>query len=162
VETIVVGYDGTRHSERALRRAAELARPFGARVVVVTVVAPAPLEPAATVGGFGLLPYWTYPLEEPGESAKPEEALWQRHRERVEGLFAEAGVPAEFAGVLGEPVERIIDVAEETHADLIVVGTREPGFFERLFGGSVSTAVARQAHCDVLVVHPGTDEGGAP
>ena len=68
--------------------------------------------------------------------------------------LAETGVPHEFAGVVGQPVEEIVDVAERRHADLIVVGTREPGLLERLLGGSVSQAVARRARCDVLIVHP--------
>jgi nucleotide-binding universal stress UspA family protein len=148
VKTILVGYDGTGPAERALTRAAELAQAFGSKVVVVSVSAP---EPSATNGGaFGLMPYY-YPATE--MAARTDEALWQEHREHVQALFAGFGVPVVFAGVSGQPAEEIVEVADEHRVDLIVVGTREPGFFERLLGGSVSEGVARRAHCDVLIVH---------
>jgi nucleotide-binding universal stress UspA family protein len=62
-------------------------------------------------------------------------------------------VTAEFVLGTGEPSEAILDVAEEHKADLIVVGTREAKLIERLFSGSVSRAVAKKAHTDVLIVH---------
>lgn len=46
-----------------------------------------------------------------------------------------------------------LEVAVRHGADLIVVGTREPSQVERLLGHSVSEAVQRMAHCDVLIVH---------
>ena len=82
-----------------------------------------------------------------------DELLWHQHRDRVEEFFADSGTPVEFAGVMGSPVEEILEVAEQHQADLIVVGTGEPGLLERLMGGSVSQGVARRAHCDVLIVH---------
>jgi nucleotide-binding universal stress UspA family protein len=148
MKTIVVGYDGTAPAERALTRAAELAQVFEARVVIADVAAPRPLE--AMPGGFGLTPYY-YSSAELGVQSDKE--LWQRHRERIESFFAETGVEHEFSGVVGAPAAEIVDIAEHHHADLIVVGTREPGFLDRLFGGSVSQGVARQAGCDVLIVH---------
>ncbi len=54
---------------------------------------------------------------------------------------------------VGDAAEAIVELAEQRNADLIVVGTREPGFFERLLGHSVSGSVQRHAHCDVLIVH---------
>jgi nucleotide-binding universal stress UspA family protein len=57
---------------------------------------------------------------------------------------------------VGAAANEIVDVAEERDADLIVVGTHEPGFLDRLLAGSVSQGVARRAHCDVLIVHPGS------
>jgi len=151
--TIVVGYDGTRPAERALERAVELARSFGAQVVVADVAAPAPLETAP--GAFGYLPYYAPGAAQQG--APPDEALWQQHRSRIDALFAESGVAHEFAGVVGQPIAEIVEVAERRDADLIVVGTREPGLLERLLAGSVSQGVARHARCDVLIVHSGDD-----
>jgi len=152
--TIVVGYDGTPPAELALARAAELAKAFDSRVLVADVATPEPLR--TEPGAFGLPPYYVYAAD---EGVRSDEALWQQHRARVESFLAGTGVPHEFAGIVGEPVEEIVDVAERRHADLIVVGTREPGFLERLLGGSVSEGVARRAHCDVLIVHP-PDEAG--
>jgi nucleotide-binding universal stress UspA family protein len=43
-------------------------------------------------------------------------------------------------------------VADQRDADLIVVGSRERGFLERLLGRSVDEAVARRAERDVLLV----------
>ncbi len=43
--------------------------------------------------------------------------------------------------------------ADQRDADLIVVGSRERGFLERLLGRSVDEAVARRAERDVLLVH---------
>ena len=149
-QSIAVGYDGTREAEHALARAAALAQAFTAKVVVVDVAPPAPIESPGE-GAFGLTPY-SYPAAEAAQ--RVGEALWQSHRASVESFFAEAGVPVEFAGVVGPPVGEIIEIAEQHGADLIVVGTREAGLLERLLGGSVSQGVARHAHCDVLIVHP--------
>jgi nucleotide-binding universal stress UspA family protein len=62
-------------------------------------------------------------------------------------------VTAQYQVALGEPAETIVQVAEAVGADLIVVGTREPGLIQRLLGQSVSEEVQRRAHCDVLIVH---------
>ena len=153
LRTIVVGYDGTRPAERALSRAAELARAFGSTVIVADVVAPAPID--AMPGAFGLMPYFR---STPENEVLVDEALWQRHRDRVESFFAETAISHEFAGVVGDPASEIVDVAEQRDADLIVVGTREPSLLDRLLEGSVSRGVARRARCDVLIVHPEHDD----
>ena len=44
MKTIIVGYDGTSSAEQALGRAVELARAFGGKVTVVSVVAPHPID----------------------------------------------------------------------------------------------------------------------
>lgn len=148
-ESIVVGYDGSQPAEHALGRAATLAKLSGAKLVVVDVTGPMPVE--GTDGAFGLTPY-AYPYSTVEATQVADNAIWHAHRSRVEAFLGERGVEAEFAGVVGQPAGELVDVAEQRNAGLIVVGTRDPGMVERLFGGSVSAGVAKHAHCDVLIV----------
>jgi nucleotide-binding universal stress UspA family protein len=127
MKTIVVAYNETSDSDRALERAAELARFFGARVVVTSVV-------PVLVGGA--------PSQEPG----PE----LRH---ADALLREQGVEPELVEAAGDIAEAIVEVADRHAADLIVVGTREVSHVERMLGYSVSEGVQRKARCDVLIVH---------
>ncbi|MBK8316162.1 MAG: universal stress protein [Acidobacteria bacterium] len=57
----------------------------------------------------------------------------------------------------GDPKEAIIDEAEKWGADLIIVGTHGYSAFERIWLGSVSRAVASQAHCSVRIVRAKKD-----
>jgi nucleotide-binding universal stress UspA family protein len=137
MKTIVVGYDDTDGSKRALERAAEIAGAFGGRLIV-TSVAPVQYYAMRSRGPVG-----------PGETVQDHRDLLEHARSALEAKAIEA----DYIWAAGEPGDTIVEVADERNADLIVVGTREPGIVERLIGGSVSQEVAREAECDVLIVH---------
>jgi universal stress protein A len=67
-------------------------------------------------------------------------------------LLAAREAEAEYDLEIGEPAAAILALAERRGADLIVVGTHERHFLDRLLHGSVSGAVGKRAHCDVLIV----------
>jgi nucleotide-binding universal stress UspA family protein len=137
MKTIVVGYDETEPSKRALDRGAEIAKAFGAKLIV-TSVAPVMLSTSRSAGAID-------PTDTPAH-----------HREELADAHAHLqakGVEAEYQVAIGQPAETIVQLAEERGADMIVVGTREPNVLERLLGQSVSQSVSHRAHCDVLIVH---------
>jgi nucleotide-binding universal stress UspA family protein len=131
---IVVGYDGSEHSQRALERAAALASADDGAVTVVSV-ASALLGGARSVG-----------VAE-GELGHAASAL-----EEARTRLAQRGLEAELVEGLGDPGHEIVEVAKRVGADLVVVGTRSRDLLERLLLGSVSTDVVHHAPCDVLVV----------
>jgi nucleotide-binding universal stress UspA family protein len=136
MKTIVVGYDETEPANRALDRAAELAEAFSAKLIVTSV---APVLVSTRASG----------AIDPTDPPEQHVAELAHAADRLRGRT----VDAEYQAAVGEPAETIVQLAEERHADMIVVGTREPGVLERLLGQSVSQSVSRHAHCDVLIVH---------
>jgi nucleotide-binding universal stress UspA family protein len=165
MKTIVVGYDASDAAERALDRAAELAEALAARLVVVSVStaalpAPAPvIEPTGPMlvpgGAAGpILTGGTTPLAEPEPGRQPDpKELAQRQLEQARSRLASRSLDADYVAEVGSPAERLLAVADERDAELIVVGSGEHGFLERLVAQPVEEAVARRAGRDVLIVH---------
>ncbi|HLY50493.1 MAG TPA: universal stress protein [Solirubrobacteraceae bacterium] len=135
MERIVVGFDGSEHAQKALSRAADIAN--GATLAVVAAAGPSSLR----VRDMGLNP------EDPVDAEARKQALAQA-REYLEGR----GVNAVYIEGHGNPADVIVQEAQESGADLIVVGTRGLNAAQRVVLGSVSTNVVHHASCDVLVV----------
>jgi nucleotide-binding universal stress UspA family protein len=66
----------------------------------------------------------------------------------------EAGVEVSFLVWTGDPGDQIVSAAEAEHVDMVLVGSHGRGAVGRLFLGSVSEHVVRNAPCPVLVVRP--------
>jgi nucleotide-binding universal stress UspA family protein len=135
IKTIVVGYDDSASSRRALERAAMLAKAFES-TLIVTSASPVAASPGRSLGA------------DPVEDAATDLARLAAARTYLE----KQGLAAEYVEALGSAGESIVSVADQRSADLIVVGTGERAMLERLFGGAVSDSVAHHAHCDVLIV----------
>jgi nucleotide-binding universal stress UspA family protein len=161
METIVVGYDGSDASGRALERAAELAEALRARLVVVsversgrlptTVPVPEP-ETMFVPSPAGVVPPGATLPEPERERPEPKE-LARRQLEQAWMRLARRQLEAEYVAEVGSPAERLLEVADQRDADLLVVGCREHGLVERLLARSVDETVARRASRDVLLVH---------
>jgi nucleotide-binding universal stress UspA family protein len=125
--TILLAFNDTDASNRALERAAQLARLYETQLVVISV----------TPVAIGSAPDMT-----PGPELQKADALLRAH-----------GVEAELVEAVGDIALAIVEAADRHASGLIVIGTREQSQVERMLGHSVSEQVQRMAHCDVLICH---------
>jgi nucleotide-binding universal stress UspA family protein len=138
MKTIVVGVDGSDCAREALEWAVTEARLRGDRVRAVHA-----WECPMTAGLWGTASP-EVPIDELREAAR---ATLEHAVEPLEN-----GVPIEEVVVEGPAAPALVAAAE--NADLLVVGSRGRGGFERLLLGSVSTQCVHRAHCPVVVVRP--------
>lgn len=140
---MVVGTDGSATAREAVRQAAELAAAVGAKVHLVSAYEPVPESRLR------------------GERIEvPEDLEWiVNPREEVERTLADgaallraAGLEVETLAREGDPADSILDVAEERHVDLIVVGNKGMTGAERFLLGSVPNKVSHHAPCSVLII----------
>ena len=149
--TIICGIDGSADSQAALAVAAHLSARLGSTLVVAHVAEPAHFPSAAPAAFSGSA----------GRSALIEgiESREEVAERLLEDMVSVTGlVDAERRAVLGDPAERLADLADEEDAELIVVGSRGRGAFRAAFLGSVSNSLVGVARCPVLIVPPGATE----
>lgn len=141
-ERIVVGTDFSPAAEGALARAVELARP-GATIDAVHCFH-VPLLSLTTAAD-------AVPVE--GYDSLRAELLADAHAHGDAALAAHAAAPVTIRFHLKEesPREAVCDLAEQHHADLVVVGSHGRRGLRRVLLGSVAEAVVRHAPCSVLV-----------
>ena len=61
-------------------------------------------------------------------------------------------VPCDFLLEVGDPVERIVTMADKRQIDMILIGNRGKGGVAKMLKGHITENVIGRAHCAVLVV----------
>jgi nucleotide-binding universal stress UspA family protein len=142
---ILVGYDDSENARRALDRAVEEAHARPSRLTVLAV-AEMPLSPDAP-RNFGTL--GDISAREGRALEAPAAIVEQLEAARIH--LAAAGLDAELRWAAGDPGRAIVEAAQATRADVIVLGEHHHGFLSGLFGSDVAAEVRREAGCDVVV-----------
>ncbi len=138
---ILLGYDGSQPSEKALKKAVELTKEFEAELFIVAVVRP--FE-------FAAIDY--IPPEDIEEYEKEELLKEKTYLNEAEEYARDKGIEP-FTKILeGEPAEELMDFADEKNCDLIVVGYRGKGGFKKMLLGSTAGNLVKYANQSVLVV----------
>ncbi|HET9851860.1 MAG TPA: universal stress protein [Candidatus Limnocylindrales bacterium] len=135
ISTVAVGTDGSATAAEAVAQAAEIARRFGARLVLLSAFNDSDTSSAEE----DIELQWAA-----NTSARVRSIL-----ERLEAELGQSGIDCEVRADEGDPAEVLVRLAEVCSADLLVIGNK--GMKRRLLG-SVPNTVTHKADCSVLVV----------
>ncbi|HXG74286.1 MAG TPA: universal stress protein [Candidatus Nitrosotenuis sp.] len=149
-KTILVPYDGSKPSEKALKHAVSLAKLMNSTILLLNVIPEIIMPPfAAREAAFG------------GKSIKEhlKELYYDMKNDAQKILDAKK---TEFGGQtkiqtmtsLGRPSEKILETIKEKNPDLVIMGTTGLSGISKILGiGSVARNVAEKSPCPVLLIH---------
>jgi nucleotide-binding universal stress UspA family protein len=137
MKRILIAHDGSKSSDRALKRGLEIAERFDSTVTVITVI------PSL---------YLTELMEVDRERIM--QALSEDAQEMMAKIKAGPKNVRSLKTVIrqGSPADEILKAAEKMKADIIVTGSHGRHGAQKFLLGSVSSKVIDHATCNVLVV----------
>ncbi len=152
INHILLPTDGSEGSMHAAEVAGELSRALQAKVTVLYVLSDEFLlehswGAAEFIGGR---PEGLRPVEEIRDSL--EKSAREKEILATTQALGEINPEPEIALEWGHAAEQITKFAEGSQVSLIVIGSHGRSGLKRAFLGSVSQAVANQAHCPVTIV----------
>lgn len=141
---ILLATDGTKYSDAAVEMISKFNISSESELRIITVI---DLAVPLTFNQDGSLPSTIQIENAAKENAK---IILEETKNRIQQFFPQLTIFTEI--LVGSPDSRIVETAEKSKADLIVVGSHGYNRWERLLLGSVSDSVIHHAPCSVLVV----------
>lgn len=140
LKKVLVPVDFSEPSRKALHYAQVFAEQFGAKLTLLHVV-----EPLSYPPDFAVVPLL------PPDAEGPRLRELTKHLEEL-GRSVGGTVGTESLVISGRPWQGVVDYAEESDTDLIIVSTHGYTGLKHVLLGSVTEKIVRHAPCPVLVV----------
>ena len=138
MQKILVAYDGSKSSDKALKKGVELAMNFNASLTVLSVIPELYLTELSAM-----------------DRNKIFEALSKETTDAMEKIRKSlSGKSMEVKTLIrqGDPAEKILETAQKMKADLLITGSHGKHGTKKFLLGSVSSKVVDYSKCPVMVV----------
>jgi len=148
---ILVAFDGSEASKHALDHAVNIAEPYGAEIIVLSVV-PRVMIPVFPDEGFGAAPITA--AQDMSEYQSKMKGIYNMSLEDAKKDINEhfPGLKVTTKLMEGRPSATIVSEADTQEADLIVIGSRGIGGITGWILGSTSRNVVESCTKPILVV----------
>ncbi|MDA8156307.1 MAG: universal stress protein [Actinomycetota bacterium] len=138
MKRILVTHDGSKASDKALKKAVEIGAKFESSITVLSVIPDLYLTELSDADRQRLLQIMT------------EET--QNSMEKIRASLTGKSVDAKIILRQGDPAEKILETAKKMKVDLIVTGSHGRHGAKKFLLGSISSRIVDYAPCPVLVI----------
>ena len=141
MKTILAPIDFSAVSKAVVDAAAELARVFNGRLVLLNVV-----QPVVVNDGFGYIDVYADAIKEAADKYADDRLI------EFETLLSSFAIPYQVLKRNGPAIGTILDQAIDLRADYIVIGSHGHTALYELLVGSTTHGVLMRAKCPVVIV----------
>lgn len=157
---VIVGYDGSEGSRAALDRAVDLMKLHPGTSLTVAYVnediiggdpayAGEPLIATSVIADMTTAP----PIDQDPRSPRQLAREYANQMTKfIQTQFDKHHIEGQIIAIDGHPSQALCELAEEQHADAILVGNSGKSGFQKFFVGSVSEKLVKDSPCSVVVV----------
>jgi nucleotide-binding universal stress UspA family protein len=146
-KNILVPYDGSKHSQKALEMAVDMGSMFGSTLYVVNVADLSTVSPP----GWNLSQGTRKTISQITKSVKNTSELQLK---KIQEKYRDSGVPMKEFVLEGNAVDKLLKFAQDKEIDLIIIGSRGlSGISKIMTLGSTSRKISEMAKCPVTIVH---------
>ncbi|MDQ0350288.1 nucleotide-binding universal stress UspA family protein [Alkalibacillus filiformis] len=159
---VLVAYDGSTDSKKALNKAEGIAKQNDAKLIVAYVQ---DQSPAAPISDQHTIPHGTSMLNQTTNYTTSMPASDSSEQQQVDIMDQQADeildeaklklsneIDTDYEILLGPPAREIVKFAKDQDVDLVILGNRGLSGLKKIVMGSVSNKVTNDSHCPVLVI----------
>jgi nucleotide-binding universal stress UspA family protein len=138
MQKILIAHDGSKSSDKALKKAVEIAVNFNASLTVLSVIPELYLTELSDVDRNRIF----------NSLSKETTDAMEKIRKSLSGK----SIDVKTLIRQGDPAEKILETAQKMKADLIVTGSHGKHGTKKFLLGSVSSKIVDYSKCPVMVV----------
>lgn len=138
MQKIMVAHDGSKSSDKALKKGVELAIKFNSSLTVISVVPELYLTELSEVDRKKI-----------ADSLSEETA---RAMEKIRKSLSGKTIEVKTVIRQGDPAEKILETAQKMKVDLIITGSHGRHGAKKFLLGSISSKIVDYSRCPVLVI----------
>ena len=145
-DNILVPYDGSKYSQKALKMAVEMARAFDSSLCVVNVIDVSSVAPPGKIRSKD-----TQKTLDQIKSAVKNSV--ETYLQKIQKEYGDSGVILKGFVLEGDVAGKLLTFIQDRNIDLVIIGSRGlSGISKVITLGSVSRKISELAKCPVVIV----------
>jgi nucleotide-binding universal stress UspA family protein len=146
-ENILVPYDGSKYSQKAIKMALEMAKAFDSSLHIVNVIDVSSVAPPGQIRSKET-------KKSLGEIKNTVKNSVESYLQKMQKEYGDTGVIVKGFVLEGDVTGKLLRFIDDKNINLVIIGSRGLSGISKIMSlGSVSRKISELAKCPVVIVH---------